>query len=475
MRRSVWWVACLVVALGLSRARPLPAQDVAAEAAVPSAAELSPLPRDDEYYELYRVLADTLDQVERNYVQPIDRRELVEAAIRGMLSKLDPYSNYIPPEEIEQFTTTLESHFGGIGIQVTVDAGRLRVLSPLVGSPAYRAGLQSGDEILEIDGQSTEGLSLDDVVRRLKGPVGSVAAVAMRRPATNERRTVLLQREIVVVPTVLGDHRTATDDWEFMLDPQRKIGYVRVTSFSRDTARELQRALESLQAEGLQGLVLDLRFNPGGLLSVAIEMADLFIESGRIVSTSGRNAAERVWEASVPGTFSGFPMVVLVNHYSASASEIVAACLQDHQRAMIVGERTWGKGSVQNVIELEAGRSALKLTTAAYLRPSGRNIHRFPGATDADEWGVVPPSEYALPLSEDETAQLMRVRRQRDLLYVNHSDLPPAVAPPEDPTQPAPVVTLPEPPPAPAFADRQLELALAYLHGQIQLPPAVAP
>ena len=166
----------------------------------------------------------------------------------------------------------------------------------------------------------------------------------------------------------------------------------------------------------MRGLILDLRFNPGGLLTSAVEVSDLFISEGRIVSTKGRNTEERVWDAVKPGTFEGFPMVVLVNRYSASASEIVAACLQDHDRAVIVGERTWGKGSVQNVVELEEGKSALKLTTATYTRPNGHNIHRFPDAKDSDEWGVKPNLGYEVKLNIDEMNDLITDRRHRDLV-----------------------------------------------------------
>ena len=177
---------------------------------------------------------------------------------------------------------------------------------------------------------------------------------------------------------MLGDRRKPDDTWDFMLDPQQRIGYVRLTAFSRDTAGELRKVLDALQKEKIRGLILDLRFNPGGLLSSAIEVSHLFISKGRIVSTKGRNSPERIWDARKEGSFEGFPMAVLVNRYSASASEIVAACLQDHKRAVVIGERTWGKGSVQNVIELEydrnVARSVLKLTTASYRRPNGKNI-----------------------------------------------------------------------------------------------------
>ena len=199
-----------------------------------------------------------------------------------------------------------------------------------------------------------------------------------------------------------------------------------MTAFSRDTAGELQRALEQLQSAGMRGLILDLRFNPGGLLNAAIEVSDLFISEGRIVSTKGRSTPERSWDAHKAGTFEGFPMVVLVNRFSASASEIVSACLQDHKRAVIMGERTWGKGSVQSVIELEDGKSALKLTTAAYFRPSGKNIHRFPDAKDQDEWGVMPDKGFELKLSDKEIVELIQDRRNRDILRNGNAEQPPS-------------------------------------------------
>ncbi|MEX2560667.1 MAG: S41 family peptidase, partial [Pirellulales bacterium] len=230
-----------------------------------------------------------------------------------------------------------------------------------------------------------------------------------------------IQREIIRVDTVMGDQRNEQDRWDFALDRAKGIGYVRVSAFSRETRRELQKALEELQSQKLRGLILDLRGNPGGLLTSAIEIADLFLEEGVIVSTSGRNSAKRSWDARKPGTFTGFPMAVLVNRYSASASEIVSAALQDHKRAVVIGERTWGKGSVQNVIELENGKSALKLTTASYQRPNGHNIHRFPDAKETDEWGVVPDPGFEVKLEDEELMALLRYRRDRDVLLINHS------------------------------------------------------
>jgi carboxyl-terminal processing protease len=396
---------------------------VAKEAAAKAAAARA---RDAEEYELQKLFADTLDQVERNYVKDISHRELMEAAIRGVLAKLDPYSNYISPDDLGRFKTAVDNQFGGIGIQVDLPRkGQLVIVSPLYGSPAYKAGLQAGDEIVEIEGQSTDDMQqIDDAIRRLKGEAGSKVTITVFRPSTRRRKKVTIEREIVQLETVMGDQRKSDDRWDFMLDHEKRIGYIRITAFGRDTQRDLQAALEELQKEHLRGLILDLRFNPGGLLTSAIGVSDLFISDGRIVSTAGRNSTPRSWDAQKSGTFEGFPMVVLVNRYSASASEIVSACLQDHHRAVIIGERTWGKGSVQNVIELEGGKSALKLTTAGYQRPSGKNIHKAPDAKDTDEWGVSPNESFEVKLDDLETARLAQYRHRRDILAVNHSVQP---------------------------------------------------
>ncbi|MBN1588875.1 MAG: S41 family peptidase [Pirellulales bacterium] len=378
--------------------------------------EAPPATTVEDEYELQRMLVDTLDQVERNYVKQITRRELVEAAIDGILRKLDPYSSYIAPSELDQFRTNMESQFGGIGIQVTMDEGQLQVLSPLVNTPAYRAGILAGDEIVEIDGKSTEGIGLDESVRRLKGEIGSEVTLTVIHPGQTETEKITMVRQRIQVETVLGDRRKANDSWDFMYDAQQRIGYIRITAFSRGTSEELRKALKSLKKENLAGLILDLRFNPGGLLSSAIEVSDIFVDKGRIVSTSGRNTPERTWDSHKENTLSGFRMVVLVNRFTASAGEIVSACLQDHKRAVIMGERTWGKGSVQNVVPLEHGHSALKLTTASYQRPSGKNIHRFPNATEKDDWGVTPDEGYAVELSTADMVTLITSRRDRDIV-----------------------------------------------------------
>lgn len=378
--------------------------------------------------ELLQLFADTLDQVERNYVQPIDRRELMEAAIRGMLTKLDPHSSYIPPTELDRFKSSVENEFGGIGVTVTLESGQLTVVSPILGSPAYKAGIRAGDALTEIEGQSTAGWTIDEAVRRVKGKAGTTVKITLKHSADGKVETLDVPRELVRVDSVLGDRRQADDTWNYFLDEEKKIGYVRITNFSRHTTDELRTAVGELVRSGMTGLIVDLRFNPGGLLTTAIEVSDLFVADGRIVSTAGRSGPQRVWDAEKAGTFEGFPMAVLVNRTSASASEILAACLQDHQRATIIGERTWGKGSVQNVIELEAGKSALKLTTAGYVRPSGKNIHRREGAAEADEWGVTPDTGFELKLTADENDAYLSERRKRDAIVAHPADSPPPAA-----------------------------------------------
>ncbi|MFV2067513.1 MAG: S41 family peptidase [Pirellulales bacterium] len=401
---------------------------------------------EEDYYELLEMFVDALDQVERNYIKDLSRRELMEAAIEGMLSKLDQHTGYVPPEELDRFRTGVENEFGGIGIRVSVERGRLRVVSPLVGTPAYRAGVLAGDIVTHIEGEPAVDIKVDEAVKRLKGPVGSEVTLTVQSPDHPEGRQITMKREIVRIQTVLGLHRLDDDSWEFLYDQESHIGYVRVTAFGRHTSRELRQALESLVSQNMKGLVLDLRFNPGGLLSSAVEVSDLFLSEGRIVSTRGRNVDEQVWDAHRRGTFADFPMVVLANQFSASAAEIVSACLQDHGRAVVVGQRTFGKGSVQNIIELENGRSALKLTTAGYLRPNGKNIDRESSEPGSDEWGVSPNKGFEIYLSDLEASRLANRRFQLDIIRKPregdeaNDDLP----------------------------DQQLQKAVAYLQDQIK-------
>jgi carboxyl-terminal processing protease len=498
MRRVIVavWLMLIVLAASPAVTRSAELPRSAKEKAAPAAPAKDQPPKQkpdrpstqDDVYELQRLLVDTLDQVERNYVRPVDRRKLVEAAIKGALAELDPYSSYIGPDEMNRFRSAVESEFGGIGIRVMVDAGgALRVISTFAGSPAHRAGIIAGDRIVEIEGQSTEHVGVDDAVRRLQGEVGTPVSLSVIHPGQSDKQPVKITREWIHVETVLGDHRNPDGVWNFMLDPEQRIAYVSLTAFSRDTAGELRKVLAALEKEKIRGLVLDLRFNPGGLLNSAVDVCRLFISTGRIVSTAGRNSPERVWEARKEGTFEGFRMAVLVNRYSASASEIVSACLQDHHRAVVVGERTWGKGSVQNVIELEhsdknVARSVLKLTTAGYRRPNGKNIDRAPGAKAGDEWGVSPDKDLELKLDDAERSALYAVMMDR------RDGAMPAPQPQASKPEANTVETAPHPAfkgakrpsrgpgrgaqprgpeTQPSFVDRQLQLALGYLTSEL--------
>ena len=377
---------------------------------------------EDEYFELMKVFVDSFEQIDRNFVEPVDRRELIEAAMRGMILKLDPHSTYINSNDLKQFNESVDQEFGGIGIQVSVEpkTRNLMVMTPLPGTPAYKAGIRAGDHIIEIDGKATAdfgfGHEMEKAVEMMRGKPGETVSVKIQHIGAPNPETLEIVRAVIKTPTVLGDHYDSDGNWSFLMEGEDKIGYIRLTNFARNSVEEFHDALEQLKKEGMKGLVLDLRFNPGGLLSAATAISDFFIASGVIVSTKGRNTEEQVFKAHRAGTYSGFPMVVLVNRFSASASEIVSACLQDHKRAIIVGERTYGKGSVQNVIPLEGGKTALKLTTASYHRPSGKNIHRLPKATEKDEWGVMPNEGFEVKLSDDDLEKLAISRRERETL-----------------------------------------------------------
>ena len=380
----------------------------------------------DEMMELYGLFVDAVEQVEANYVRPVDRRALLESALRGMLQDLDQHSQYINETEWRFFKKQIEGRYGGIGIQVEVDAEteRLKVIAPMVGTPAYTAGVLPGDLILEIDGQTTDGMSPDRAVEVLTGRVGAPVKIQVKHELDNKLETLTMTRAVIDMPSVLGNTRNPDDSWNYMLDTERKIGYVRISSFIQNTTDELKAALTELKANGMKALILDLRDNPGGLLSAAVEVSDLFLDEGVIVSTKGRNTPSKKYEAQKDGQYTDFPMVVLVNQSSASAAEIVSACLQDHKRAKVVGQRSYGKGSVQNILELEGGNSVLKLTVASYHRPSGKNIHRFKNAKESDEWGVSPDPGLEVKLTTEQYLSLARARRTRDLVSNRRSRKP---------------------------------------------------
>jgi carboxyl-terminal processing protease len=386
-------------------------------------------PAPDKDYRLVRQVVDVLAEVDANYVKELsddDRQKLVEDMIDGGLRQLDPHSEYLNADKLKQFEATSEGSFGGVGITLGIDPKTkfLKVDHPMPGTPAYDAGVVANDLITKVGDKSTEGMRIDEARKLITGPVGTTVTLTLRRDGrTPAEFEVPVQRARIEVHPVAGVARRKDDPlrWEWFTDPQAKIALVRVTGFSELTARELRAAVTEVEAAGARGLILDLRDNPGGLLSQAIEVADTFLTDGKIVGTRDRRNNERAFTAKKDGTLflptpdNPRPMAVLVNRNSASASEIVAAALQDHKRAVVVGERTFGKGSVQKLLRIPHADppAAVKLTTETYWRPSGKNIHRYPDSKEADDWGVRPDPGLEVPTTEDEriryTIEMMKL------------------------------------------------------------------
>ncbi len=363
------------------------------------------------------VLAGAMNIVERQALEPVTDLKLFEGAMQGMLGQLDDYSVYITPAKRDKFYETIDQQFAGVGMEVALDpeTKQLRVLSPVFGSPAYRAGILAGDRILKIGKSSAEGMSLQDAVGLVRGTPGEPVTLTIQHEGSKEPVEVTIVRAIVHEPTVLGDTRNPDGSWNFFLEGHERIGYLRISSFTDDTPDELKEALEWLTERHVRGLVLDLRDDPGGYLAAAAEVCDLLVRSGVIVTTRRRGGrVSRTYQASGEAPFTGFPIAVVVNQETASAAEIVAACLQDHHRAAVVGQRTYGKGTVQEVIDLPPGCGAMKFTTSSYWRPSGENIQRPPNASDEQPWGVSPDPGCKVVLTPEECTRWQLWRRKRD-------------------------------------------------------------
>jgi len=372
-----------------------------------------------------RILVYAMQQIGLRSLEEVEERELLEGALSGMMHRLDDYSAYISPEILAEFQESLDSEFGGVGTEIILDPDtkQLTVAAPLVGTPAYEGGVRAGDKILRIDGESTQGLSLQDASDRMRGKPGDPVTLTILHLGEDEPEDIKIVRAIIRVDTVLGDTRNPDGSWNYFLEGHDTIGYVRINSFAEQTDSELGKALETLVASDVEGLILDLRNDPGGMLGAAIRVCDLFIDSGVIGTTRRRDGQiQDGYSAGEDGTYGDFPMAILVNSFSASASEIVAACLQDHDRAVVVGERTFGKGTVQELISLEGKRGMLKLTVASYWRPSEKNIHRQSDDDEDDEWGVSPDEGYEVKLDEEQLAELYAARLRRDVYKLNHEN-----------------------------------------------------
>ncbi|MDE0056507.1 MAG: S41 family peptidase [Defluviicoccus sp.] len=316
-----------------------------------------------ETYRLLNLFGDVFERVRADYVSDVSDEKLIESAVNGMLTSLDPHSSYLNAKNFREMQVQSRGEIGGLGIEVTMENGLVKVVSPIDDTPAHRAGLQSGDLITHLDNEAVLGLTLSEAVERMRGPPDTDIMLTVRR-ANREPFDVTITRAVIKIQSVRS--RAEGD-----------IGYIRIISFSEQTLGGIERAMEKLRAEiggGAKGLVLDLRNNPGGLLEQSVKVADFFLERGEIVSTRSRRPDDAQRFNAKPGdSADGLPMVVLINGGSASASEIVAGALQDHRRAIVMGTRSFGKGSVQTIVPLE-GHGAIRLTTAHYYTPSGRSI-----------------------------------------------------------------------------------------------------
>ena len=350
----------------------------------------------EETYRQLTLFGDVFQRVREDYVEEVSDQDLVEAAINGMLTSLDPHSAYLPDDNFQKMQMQTRGKFGGLGIEVTMENGFVKVVSPIDDTPADKAGILPEDLIISVDGESIVGLTLNDAVEKLRGPIGSNVKISVQRAQDEPFEVNIIRDEIKIRSVRSRLYET--------------IGYIRITTFSEQTSPGLQKAMDDLRAEtaeGLTGLVLDLRNNPGGLLSEAIRVSDSFLEKGEIVSTRGRGKNDIQHAYARPGDISdGLPLVVLINSGSASASEIVAGALKDHRRAVVMGTRSFGKGSVQTITPMP-GHGAMRLTTALYFTPSGVSIQAK---------GISPDIEVALARIEKLEGGLVREEDLRGAL-----------------------------------------------------------
>jgi carboxyl-terminal processing protease len=331
-----------------------------------------------ENYDIYKkidLFGEVLEKINKEYVDKVDQSKSMDAAINGLLQSLDPYSAYMTPESFEGMQTETSGKFGGLGIEVGMESGVVKVISPIDNTPASRAGLKAGDYIVKIDGVQVQGKSLMDAVDLMRGLVGSSIEITVRRRGVKKSLIFNITREIIQVQSVKSK----------LID--NSIGYIRLTSFNENSSKQIKEKVKKLNKnKNLKAYILDLRNNPGGLLSQAIKISDFFLENGEIVSTKSRTVSEnRKWFAKKGDITGGKTLIVLINYGSASASEIVAGALKDHKRAIILGENSYGKGSVQSIIPLK-NRGAIRLTIAKYYLPSGKSISKV---------GVTPDIEIA--------------------------------------------------------------------------------
>ena len=321
------------------------------------------LSSENDIYKKIDLFGEVLEKINKDYVDEINQSESMDSAINGLLQSLDPYSAYMSPEILEEMQTETSGEFGGLGIEVGMEAGVVKVISPIDDTPASKAGIKAGDYIVKIDDTQVQGKSLSEAVDLMRGPVGSGIELTVRRRGEKKALTFFVVREIIQIKSVKAD----------LLE--KNIGYIRLTSFNENSGKQIEKEIKKLEKNSdVKSYILDLRNNPGGLLSQAIKISDFFLDNGEIVSTKSRKASEnRKWFAKSGDLTNGKTIIVLINYGSASASEIVAGALKDHKRAILLGENSYGKGSVQSIIPLK-NNGAIRLTVAKYYLPSGESI-----------------------------------------------------------------------------------------------------
>jgi len=317
----------------------------------------------DKLYDKIDLFSEVLEKINNEYVDEVDQSEIMDSAINGLLQSLDPYSGYMDPKIFEEMQTETKGEFGGLGIEVSMEAGVVKVISPIDDTPASRAGIKSGDYIVKVDNVQIQGKTLMEAVNLMRGPVDTNVEITIRRKGLKKAKNFTIRREIIEIQSVFS---------KFI---DNKVGYLRLRAFNENSSNQLKKEIKKLEKEkNLVGYIFDLRNNPGGLLSQAVKISDFFLDDGEIVSTRGRkNRDNRKFFAKKGDQISGKPLLVLINNGSASASEIVAGALQDHKRAILLGEKTYGKGSVQSIIPL-VNRGAIRLTISKYYLPSGESI-----------------------------------------------------------------------------------------------------
>ena len=326
----------------------------------------------ESIYDKIDLFGDVLDKINKEYVDNVDQGKVIDAAINGLLQSLDPYSAYMSPEMFNNMQTETSGKFGGLGIEVGMESGVVKVISPIDDTPAAKAGVKAGDYIVKINGIQVQGKSLTEAVELMRGPVGSSIEITIRRRGVRKAIIFNIIREIIEVKSVKSEIL------------EKKIGYIKLSSFNENSSSQIKNSLNKFKKQNLKGYILDLRNNPGGLLSQAIKIADYFLDDGEIVSTKSRKSSEnRKWFARKGDIIDGETLIVLINYGSASASEIVAGALKDHKRAIIIGESSFGKGSVQSIIPLK-NKGAIRLTISKYYLPSGQSISKI---------GVIPDIE----------------------------------------------------------------------------------